>query len=388
MIGRGIGFPAVLRAPEGTEGASGSEAPSTVNNAARAAIADAAIERIERPASLSTADAVALLRGKKPVAPAQDSRPSSDAPDDTGSGEEPDVAPPDGETSDETEGDDNPAGEPPIDPPRSWNKADRELFATLPPETQKRLVELDRTRELEIRRGQNEVAERNKAADAERQAAEQARRQYEQAIPTALTILDAEIIRDFPDIRSQQDIQRLAQTNPGRWADLQARIQTRNGYVAEAAQIQQRTAAEQAQAFERYVAQESEAFLAKAPEFADPEKASKLQTEALGTLRDLGFNDQEIEAAWTHGQPMSLRDHRVQLALRDAMRWRRGQNGLKGTPAKTVQPVTKPGVSAARGEAAVSKLTEAKSKLARTGSVDAAVAALQAKRAIAERRRG
>src|SRR5262249_2519426 len=45
-----------------------------------------------------------------------------------------------------TQGDDR-ADAPPIEPPRSWTKDDKELFKDLPRETQERLVERERLRE-------------------------------------------------------------------------------------------------------------------------------------------------------------------------------------------------------------------------------------------------
>lgn len=53
----------------------------------------------------------------------------------------------------------------PITAPVSWPKEDKELFSTLPPELQKRLVERERDREADYTKKTQEIAERRKLAD-------------------------------------------------------------------------------------------------------------------------------------------------------------------------------------------------------------------------------
>jgi hypothetical protein len=66
---------------------------------------------------------------------------------------------------------------PPIEPPRSWTKEDKELFTSLPRATQERIAERERSREGDFNRRQQEAAEKSKALEAERSKAEQARQQ-------------------------------------------------------------------------------------------------------------------------------------------------------------------------------------------------------------------
>jgi hypothetical protein len=49
--------------------------------------------------------------------------------------------------------------EPPIEPPRSWTKEDKELFTSLPRATQERIAERERSREGDFNRRQQEAAE-------------------------------------------------------------------------------------------------------------------------------------------------------------------------------------------------------------------------------------
>src|SRR5262249_57942989 len=85
----------------------------------------------------------------------------------------------------ETQADDR-AEVPPIEPPRSWTKEDKELFRGLPRETQQRLADRERSRESDFLRRQNEAVEKLKGLDAQQQAVEQAKRQYDTALPALL----------------------------------------------------------------------------------------------------------------------------------------------------------------------------------------------------------
>src|SRR5437764_1181432 len=97
-----------------------------------------------------------------------------------------DAAPAEGQPSGETESQPEPAAEPLIEPPRSWTKDEKERFKTLPRETQEYLAERETERDREIRRSQNEAAEKLKGLSAKEQAVEQARQQYEAALPQLL----------------------------------------------------------------------------------------------------------------------------------------------------------------------------------------------------------
>ena len=79
---------------------------------------------------------------------------------------------------------------------------------------------------------------------------------------------------------------------------------------------------------------------------ADPGKAAKLQAAAVAVLKDLGFDEAELSQSWTGKGSISLRDHRVQLLIRDATLWRDAQAKAKTATAKPVPPVQRPGVSA------------------------------------------
>ena len=153
----------------------------------------------------------------------------------------------------------------------------------------------------------------------------------------------------------------------------------------ETAQADQRQRQEGAQRWQNYVAEQDAKFLEKAPEFKDPKKTAALAADAGAMFKDLGFTQQEIAGAWEQGQPISLRDHRIQLLARDAMRYRAAEKARKAATPKPVPPVQRPGVATSRGESSSTHIRDLTNKVKSTGSVDAAVALLRARRNAAAR---
>ncbi len=107
---------------------------------------------------------------------------------------------------------------PPIEPPRSWTKEAKQRFQSLPRETQQYLSVREQERDREVRRSQNQAAEARKALEAEREAAAQAKQQYEQALPRLLEIIEAANAGEFTDIKTSEDVERLAKQDPVRYA--------------------------------------------------------------------------------------------------------------------------------------------------------------------------
>ena len=56
----------------------------------------------------------------------------------------------------------------------------------------------------------------------------------------------------------------------------------------------------------------------ESPGIADAKKAARLQTARSRVLKDMGFQETELAQSWHGQQGLSLRDHRVQLLIRDA----------------------------------------------------------------------
>jgi len=271
----------------------------------------------------------------------------------------------------------------PIEPPRSWTKEDKELFASLPRATQDRLAERERSRESDFLRRQNEAAEKLKGLTAKEQAVEQARQTYEAALPQLLQTLQQQQAGEFADIKSMADVERLAREDWPRyllWDLQQKKIAdvTQQLLATQHRQVQERLAQ-----FTEFAKRQDDLFKEKVPDMADEAKAAELQRQALAVLGDLGFDEAELVPLWNGQKELSLRDHRLQLLIRDATLWREAQAKAKAAAVKPVPPVQRPGAATARqgtDEARVQHLTQ---RLEQTGSLRDAAALVRARRAAA-----
>jgi hypothetical protein len=122
-------------------------------------------------------------------------------------------------------------------------------------------------------------------------------------------------------------------------------------------------------------------FKEKVPEMADPSAVAKLQSAAVAALAHHGFEQSELAASWHGHKDFSLRDHRVQLLVRDAILWREAKAKAKAAAAKPLPPVQRPGVSQAKGAAQDALVENLSEKLEASGSLKDAAALLRARRA-------
>ena len=297
--------------------------------------------------------------------------------DEAGAAQETDKATGPGETRGDDQGAERPS---PIEPPRSWTKEDKELFRSLPRDTQERLADRERSREADFLRRQNEAADKSKGLTAKEQAAEQARAQYEQALPQLLQTLDQQLRGEFADIKTAGDLEQLARENWPRyvlWDAQQRKIAAVQQHVQAA---QARQALESATRWQSFVRDESAKFVEKAPEFADQKVAAAMVQQAGELLRDLGFTPQELDALW-HGQgTVSLHDHRIQLLVRDGMKYREAQAKAKAAQQRTVPNVQRPGPAPARNADADERVKDLTQRLDQSGSLRDAAALLVAQR--------
>lgn len=361
-----------------------------------------AIERTapaNAPAEMNTHDAAAVLRKLRQRNPTEQASPPerannaapTDATESTAVAADENAAPANEQgPGEEAEGSADPAAEtagkaageqPPIEPPRSWTKEDKELFASLPRATQERLAERERLRESDFLRRQNEAAEKLKGLSAKEQAVEQARQHYEAALPQLLATLQQQQAGEFADIKSMADVERLAREDWPRYLlwDLQQKKIAEVGQQLMAAQHRQ--AAEKVQQFSEFAKREDSLFREKVPDMADEGKAAELQKKALAVLSDLGFDEAELAQSWNGAKDLSLRDHRVQLLIRDATLWREAQAKAKAAAVKPVPPVQRPGAAPSRGAASEAQVQALSKRLETTGSLRDAAALLRARRA-------
>jgi hypothetical protein len=356
------------------ERVAGGEGPMTARAAAHSLI-DARNKQSARERRDQDQDGEAARNGATPAE-------QSSLGDPPGNGAGPDTVP------GETQGSDQAASSedaPPIAPPRSWTKEDKELFKGLPRETQERLVERERSREGDFLRRQNEAAEKLKGLTAREQAMDQAKRQYETALPALLQSLQQQA-GEFADIRSLEDIERVAREDWPRyvrWDAQQKRLAAVQGQV-NAALARQAQAAQHN--WSSFAQQQDALLLEKAPELADKAQLAKIADGAMGVLKDLGYNDQELSDLWNGRGAMSLRDHRVQLLIRDGVRYRDAQAAARSAAVRPVPSVQRPGAAAPRGAEADVRLSALNSKLEQSGSLKDAAALLVAQRHARSRR--
>ncbi len=187
---------------------------------------------------------------------------------------------------------------PPVEPPRSWTKEEKEEFASYPREAQEKIARREQERETALRRGQNEHAEKLKALTAREQAAEQARLQYEQALPALMQALQTQMQGEFSDIKTMEDVQRLANEDWPRYAKWDAAQKKVAAVMQEAQAAQMRQQQVQQQQWQEFAKTEDQKFIDAHPEFRDAAKLREAGELVLKTLTNSGMTREEAIQAY------------------------------------------------------------------------------------------
>lgn len=307
---------------------------------------------------------------------------------------EPEISPeadaaPQHEAPGETDqGPDDPPKRAPIEPPRSWTKEAKELWARIDPDVQEIISQREGDREKEFRREQNEAAERRKALEAQERAVLQERQQYGQQLPALLQALKSIQGSEFADIRSWADVQRMASEDTyryARWDALQKQTeQAQKAWAHQQHVQQQQTLANFANWGEK---QDAEFREYAAKEFADDASRQKAQGEVASYLtQEVGLSGQTLTSMWNDPNGMfHIRDAKVQRILRDAARWNAAEKAAKAAKAKPLPPVQRPGTASSRAEQGASNIQALQQKLDRSGDLRDAAALYAAKKAGARR---
>jgi hypothetical protein len=313
-----------------------------------------------------------------------------------------DAAPGESQVTGETDDSANPPEKAPLPLPRSWTKEQAEHWNALPRATQEYLADRDSKTSAEVRRVQNEAAEKSKALAAKETAAEQARTQYESKIKSVVEVLENEQLREFPDIRSQADLDKLSQefirlsseavplweSDPlaagqmqARAGQVQAKLQAWNIHqqklVAATNELKaadERKSQAQKDSWTKHVQDENKLAAEKIPELADKVKGPALRTRAVESLAALGFTNEELNKYAAGDERISIHDHRLQQLINSHLRLAEILAAPKPLAAKPVPPVQRPGTPAPRGTAASEALKSLTSKLNNSGSLKDAVA--------------
>jgi len=224
---------------------------------------------------------------------------------------------------------------------------------------------------------------------------EQGRQNYELALQSLIAQNAGLAQYDWADIRTNEDLAKLAQKDPARANRLNDFINRSNQVKAELARVQSeraRIAEYQQQAavqqyrenFIRYGKEQDAIFDKATPERSNPEQYKKLQMAAADALHDAGFNPEDIVASWRDGAPFSLRSAGVQRILADAARWRMAQQS-KATlrdHLKHAPPVQRPGVATSMSAAQTAEAERLMERLKASGRVEDAYKAYKARKAI------
>lgn len=274
---------------------------------------------------------------------------------------------------------DDPAELPPIDPPRSWSKEDKELFASLPRETQERVSERERSRESDFLRRQNEATDKSKALEAKEQAAEQARQRYEAAAENALQVLQHQTAAEFNDIKSMDDVRKLAETDPFRFAQFQARQMQLQAQAQEVERLNRQRQDENADRFKAWSKEQDSIFEKQFPEFADKEKVPALRKGITDYLtREVGVPAETLPKLW---DTELFRDAMFQRVVYDASRWHAGVQKAKAAAQKPLPAPQKPGAASDRRDQSREAVDQAATKLKSAKGIRAVEAGLELLRA-------
>lgn len=276
-----------------------------------------------------------------------------------------------------------PAEKPLIEPPRSWTKEAKERWNTLPPETQEYLATREQERDREVRRSQNEAADKLKAITAKEQEAERVRQQYEAKLPALLQALHDAQSETFSDIKTMDDVKRMALEDPFRKIQWDTHQQALQAVALEAQQAEQRKAQERQNNRSQYEAEQNKSLIELVPDMADPKKAGELRERAVAMLTDdLGLKTDQL-SRWMQDDTGHeiLSNAGIQKLIVDGLRYRDIQNAKTVAAAKPVPQVQRPGVAQPKGAAADANVQALSQRLNSSGSIKDAFALYQAKKA-------
>jgi hypothetical protein len=276
-----------------------------------------------------------------------------------------------------------PAAEPPIERPRSWTKDEDAEWQSLPRTMQQKIVAREQERDTGLRRTQNEAAEQRKAAQAERETAEKARQQYEAALPALMQSLQDAQAGAFNDVRTVDDVARLAQEDPFRYIQWQAHQTKVQAVQHEIRSAQERQSKEQSSKWTEEVREFDRQFV-ESLSTADKAKYEDFKKEAPEYLEAKGFKAQEL-SEYANGKPLSIYHPAVQSFILDGLKYQAAQKANTAAKAnlaaKPVPPVQKPGVAKPAGQAGTENLQNLSAKLERTGKPQDLAAIIGALRA-------
>jgi hypothetical protein len=235
--------------------------------------------------------------------------------------------------------------EPSRELPRSWTKDQTEHWNKLDPAVQDFLIEQDRKASAEVRRVQNEAAEQRKAIEARASEADKVRQQYEAQLPALMQALQDANAGAFGDIKTVEDVTKLAAEDPFRYLQWQAHQSKMAAVKAEMDVAQRRTAEESSKKRTDYATEQYKLLSDMVPELADPKKGSDLLGKAVSNLTDKVGLARDKLAAWAQtdiGHEILSNAH-VQKLVIDGLRYQEMLDAKAKIVAKPLPPAQRPG---------------------------------------------
>ena len=101
----------------------------------------------------------------------------------------------------------------------------------------------------------------------------------------------------------------------------------------------------------------------------------------MSTLKDIGFSDEELAKTWNGEASISMRDHRIQLLIRDATRYRQAQTAARTKVVRPVATVQRPGSPTSFGSQEDYNTRELSARLDRASGREALQIAAQLRQA-------
>ena len=209
---------------------------------------------------------------------------------------------------------------------------------------------------------------------------EQARQQYEQALPALLQTLNAQQQGEFSDIKSMEDVTKLAREDWPRYALWDAQQKKIAAVTQEVAAANERQTKEYETQWSEFANKEDAKFIESHPELADTAKQKKIADASVAMLRNVGFTDSDLSKSWQGKASWSPRDSRVQTLIMKAALYDEAQKAIPKAAVKTIPQVLRPGSGQSRGTDADLKIKNLDQQLERSGNWKDAAALLVAQR--------
>jgi len=220
------------------------------------------------------------------------------------------------------------------------------------------------------------------AIDQQLNETEHVRQQYTASLDAATAIAQATFVSQFPELASLPEDQRpqaiaaLQQHYPERFARLLAAVENANQLTEAQKAARENESREKLQSFKAYAQREDERF-AEMIKGESPEALRNIEKQIVDSVTEYGGDAKAFFQEF--GSSEFLRNATVQRMMIDAAKYKLAQKAKAVATPRAVPPVQRPGVASIRGSSRgdVSSLAQ---RLQSSGSVDDAVALLQARR--------